>query len=397
MGMTAEQWLAALAAAGIPAFHCRRVDTRLTIISRTPEFVGVMQALAGRLDERTLLSRLDTQWPAMTAEGHFTISAAHDPEWKCVLQSLDSDEHGHLGILSLPAAWQEPTDAFFSIVENLPDVVTRFDREFRCRYANPPMANLTGIPIESRLGKNQYEVGTSDELAGAFQATYQQVFDTGEPVELEFDYHGTTGLRHYLGRATPEFDHDGRAQTVLSVVRDITEVKRLQHQLEQLAGTDPLTSLLNRRSFVARLDTELERVRRDQGDLSLLMLDLNNFKQINDRFGHVGGDRVLEAVGRILLAENDSHQIAARLGGDEFCVVLIDTDESMARQVAERIGQRVSDISLDSPEPIGVSVSVGVATAGEQDTTALDLLSRVDMLMYQVKFGSAGEAPGDCR
>jgi diguanylate cyclase (GGDEF)-like protein/PAS domain S-box-containing protein len=397
MGMSAEQWLAALAAAGVPAFHCHRTDTGLTIVSRTPEFVGVMQALAGRLDERTLLTRLDAQWPATAGDGPFTIAAAHDPEWQCALQSLDSDEGDHLAILSLPAAWQEPTDAFFSIVEHLPDVITRFDREFRYQYANPPMARLTGIAHETRLGRTQYEVGTSSELAGAFQAIYQQVFDTGEPAELEFDYPGTTGLRHYLGRATPEFDHEGQVQTVLSVVRDITEVKRLQHQLEQLAGTDPLTSLLNRRSFVAQLGAELERARREQGDLSLLMLDLNNFKQINDRFGHVAGDQVLEAVGRILLEETDSRHIAARLGGDEFCVALIDVGEPAAQQAAERIGQRISAIALHSGEPAGVSVSVGVATAGESDTTALDMLARVDMLMYRVKFGSADETNTDGR
>ncbi|WP_431233372.1 sensor domain-containing diguanylate cyclase [Mycolicibacterium psychrotolerans] len=397
MGLSANRWLAALAAAGVPAFHCRRADDGLTIVSRTPEFVGVMQALAGRLDECSLLSQLDDQWPPTDGDGPFTVAAAHDPAWQCALQPLDGDEHDHLAILSLPEAWQEAGDAFFSIVENLPDVVTRFDREFRYRYANPPMARLTGIPHETRLGRTQYEVGTSDELAGAFQSTYQQVFDTGEPVELEFDYAGPTGLRHYLGRATPEFDHDGQVQTVLSVVRDITELKRLQHQLEQLAGTDPLTSLLNRRSFVARLDTELARVRREQAQLSLLMLDLNNFKQINDRFGHAGGDQVLEAVGRILLSETDSHRIAARLGGDEFCIALIDTDEAVARTVAQRIGESVGNIALDSAEPIGMSASVGVAGADQQDTTALDLLARVDKLMYQVKFGGADETGSSCR
>ncbi|MCV7348459.1 sensor domain-containing diguanylate cyclase [Mycolicibacterium rhodesiae] len=395
--MSANRWLAALAAAAVPAFHCRRADDGVAIVSRTPEFVGVMQALAGRLDERSLLERLTDQWPTSGADAPFTIAAAHDPPWQCALQPLDGDADDHLAILSLPAAWQEPNDAFFSIVENLPDVVTRFDREYRYRYANPPMARLTGIPHETRLGRTQYEVGTSDELAGAFQSTYQQVFDTGEPVELEFDYPGPSGLRHYLGRATPEFDHEGRVQTVLSVVRDITELKRLQHQLEQLAGTDPLTSLLNRRSFVARLDTELARVRRERGELSLLVLDLNNFKRINDRFGHAGGDQVLEAVGRILLSENDSHHIAARLGGDEFCVALVDTGEAAARKVAQRIDECVSNIMLDGAEPIGVSVSVGVAVADQQDTTALDLLARVDKLMYQVKFGSADETGSEGR
>lgn len=386
---SADQWLATLTAAGVPAFLCRRTPTGIEIVSRTAEFMGVMQTLAGRLDERSLLSRLAEQWPS-AGDGASVVSANGQPAWRCVLESVADQPDDYLAILQLTE--QDPNDAFFTIVENLPDVVTRFDRQFRCLYANPPMAALTGIPTEARLGRTQHEVGTSDTLATAFKAVYQQVFDTGEPVELEFDYLGTTGLRHYLGRATPEFDLDGRVQTVLSVVRDISEVKILQLQLEQLARTDPLTSLLNRRSYTARLDTELDRVQRGQGGFSLMMLDLNNFKYINDRFGHVVGDRVLETVGRILTEEIRAQDVAARLGGDEFSVALIDTDAAGAGEVARRIGQRVSNIADDDGQPLGVSVSVGVAAAGDQDATALDLLARVDMLMYQVKFGGEDEA-----
>ncbi|AQT81330.1 hypothetical protein B1R94_21870 [Mycolicibacterium litorale] len=391
---SADQWLATLTAAGVPAFLCRRTTTGIEIVSRTPEYMGVMQTLAGRLDERAVLGRLQAQWPSAD-DGVSVVSASGDPAWQCVLQSVADQPDDQLAILRLPE--RDPNDAFFTIVENLPDVVTRFDREFRCLYANPPMAALTGIPTEARLGRTQHEVGTSSALATAFQAAYQQVFDTGQPVELEFDYLGTTGLRHYLGRATPEFDLEGQVQTVLSVVRDISEVKRLQLQLEQLARTDPLTSLLNRRSYTARLGIELDRVQRGQGGFSLLMLDLNNFKYINDRFGHLAGDRVLETVGRILTEEIRAQDVAARLGGDEFSVALIDTDATGAAEVARRIGQRVSTITDESGQPLGVSVSVGVAAADQQDGSALDLLARVDMLMYQVKFGGENEADGTGR
>lgn len=389
-----DQWLATLTLAGVPAFLCRRTDIGVEIVSRTTEFMGVMQALSGRLDERAILARLHAQWPS-TEDGPSTISGDGDPAWQCLLQSVASRPGDHLAILQLPERTSD--DAFFTIVENLPDVVTRFDREFRCQYANPAMGALTGVRPETRLGRTHGEVGTSEELAVAFQAAYQQVFDTGEPVELEFSYIGTTGLRHYLGRATPEFDLDGQVQTVLSVVRDISEVKRLELQLEQLARTDPLTSLLNRRSFTSRLGAELDRVHRGQGGFSLLMLDLDNFKDINDRFGHVAGDRVLTSVSQILTDEISDQDVAARLGGDEFSVALIDTDAAVAGDVARRIGQRVRNIADGSGQPIGVSVSVGVAAADAQDITALDLLARVDRLMYQAKFGGEGESDGTKR
>lgn len=351
--------------------------------------MAIMQRLSGEIDEKALLDRLADQWSVRAEGGPFTISASRAPVWQCVLQAVDA--HGdHLAILRLPDEWQAPDDAFFTMVENLPDVVTRFDRDYRCQYANPPMATLTAVPRAARHGKTHGEVGTSEELGTAFQRAYQQVFDTAEPVELEFSYNGTTGLRHYLGRATPEFDHEGRVRTVLSVVRDISEVKKLEQQLDLLSRTDPLTALLNRRSFTARLGTELERVQRGEGLLSLLMLDLNNFKDINDRFGHLAGDRVLKAMARILTEETGSAHACARLGGDEFCVALIDTDAAAARDVATRIGQRVNSITHADGQPIGVSVSVGVAEADARDATAVDLLSRVDILMYEVKSGGIG-------
>ncbi|GAY18884.1 GGDEF domain-containing protein [Mycobacterium sp. shizuoka-1] len=384
--VSAEQWLAALALAGVPAFHCRGSSGGIEIVARTPGFMAALQGLAGRLDERTLLSRLQSH-TAQSGEIPVVIASDDAPGWRCVLHPVDGQPDEHLAILNLPAQWGTSDDAFLTIVENLPDVVTRYDREFRCRYANPAIGAITGVPAESRIGKTYTETGAAAALATSFEAAYQRVIDTGEPVEVEFDYEGPTGLRHYLGRAAPEFDRDGQVESILSVVRDISDVKRLQHQLEQLARTDPLTSLLNRRSFTARLGTELDRVQRGHGGFSLLLLDLNNFKFINDRFGHVAGDRVLETVARILTDETRSHDVAARLGGDEFCVALIDTDAAGAAETARRIAERVSAIVDDTGRTLGVSVSVGVAAAEAGDATALDLLARVDMLMYQAKLG----------
>ncbi|WP_328352044.1 GGDEF domain-containing protein [Mycobacterium sp. NBC_00419] len=350
--------------------------------------MAVMQAASGRLDERSLLARLDDQWSSAVCAVPFTIAAADEPAWQCTIHAVDAEQRDHLAILRLPEELSSPTDAYFTIVENLPDVVIRYDDALRCLYSNPALAEYTGIPSRARLGKTIPEMGDV-AITGDLEAGYRRALDTGQPVEVEFHYAGPSGLHHYVGRATPEFDHEGRVQTILSVVRNITEVRRLQHQLEQLARTDPLTSLLNRRSFIARLDTELDRIRQGQGGFSLLMLDLDNFKQINDRYGHVVGDRVLQAVGRILTEETGSHDVAARLGGDEFCVALIDSDAARSRDIAERIGQRIGNITDDDGHPVGVSVSSGLAVADEQNLTALDLLSRVDMLMYQVKFRSS--------
>lgn len=386
-GISAEQWLAALSAAGVPAFQCRRADTGLTIVSRTPEFVGVMQILSGQLDERTLLTQLDAGWPTVVGDAPFVLSAHPDPGWRCVVRTVDDSPDDYLVILRLPDTIRLVNNAFFTIVENLPDVVTRYSRDFRCLYANPAIGEATGIPAATRFGKTYAQTGASREVTDAFEAAYQRVLDTGQPVEVEFDYVGPQGRRYYLGRATPEFDTGGHVQSILSVVRDITQIKLLQHQLEQLAHTDPLTSLLNRRSFAERLGAALDRVRAGRGELTVLMLDLDNFKTVNDQFGHQAGDRVLESVGRILIEETRPIDVTARLGGDEFCAALVDTGVAEAQAIAEQIGRRVSEILLEDGRSAGVSASVGVAAADGQDEGVLDLLARVDNVMYRAKFG----------
>ncbi|MEZ0358215.1 diguanylate cyclase [Mycobacterium sp. SA01] len=384
---SAREWLSLLATAGVPAFHVCRTPDGLSIVRRTPEFVGVMQVLSGRLDEPSLLARLHSAWPAVVGDAPFVISEQQSPGWRCVVRAVDDGPCDYLVILRWPEEIQLVNNAFFTLVENLPDVVTRYSRDFRCLYANPAISRVTGIPAETRFGKTYADTGAPREVTREFVGAYQQVLETGQPVEIEFDYDGPEGLRHYLGRAAPEFDNSGRVNSILSVVRDITQVKRLQHELEQLAHTDPLTSLLNRRSFAEQLTEALERVRGGRQELAVLMLDLDNFKSINDQFGHLAGDRVLEAVSQILVEETRATDLVARLGGDEFCAALIDTGLGPAQAVAERIGRRVSEISLDSVGKLAVNASVGVVAAEEQDVNVLDLLARVDSVMYRVKFG----------
>ncbi|WP_422746170.1 sensor domain-containing diguanylate cyclase [Mycobacterium sp. WMMD1722] len=394
--MAPHEWLNSLAAAGVAAFRCRRDDTGVVILERTADFFRVMHALTDHLDERHLLSELDRGWPAPGAESPLVISGT-DPAWKCVVHRADEPPDTAVCIMAMPEGLDDHHDAFFTIVENLPDVVTRHDRQFRYVYVNPAIEAATGVSAEARIGKDHRETGTPEELVTTFQSIYRQVFETGEPAEAEFDYTGVSGLRHYSGWAVPEPDHDGRVNTVLAIVRDITELKRLQYELEQLAQTDPLTSLLNRRSFVDRVEPALERVRAGTGRLHMLMIDIDNFKEINDRLGHGAGDRVLEAVGRSLLTETPFPHVAARLGGDEFCVALFDVDASTVPDFVDRIAARIAQLDVGGSSDTPVRVSIGHAAADPSDGDVPHLLGRVDALMYDVKFHRARpdhEAPG---
>ena len=155
---------------------------------------------------------------------------------------------------------------------------------------------------------------------------------------------------------------------------------RLLAQLAELAGTDELTGCAVRRVLRQRTEEEIERALRTNGPLSLLMIDVDQFKEINDNYGHVVGDRVLATIGRVLLDHVRPFDVASRLGGDEFAVLLPETDSGGAVQVAERIFR-----SLASLTEVPVTLSIGVSSLDGSMPTIERLFDEADMALYQVK------------
>jgi diguanylate cyclase (GGDEF)-like protein/PAS domain S-box-containing protein len=376
--------MAWLAAANVPAFMCHRDGDRIDIVSRTPEFASIADAHTGQFDEHALLAQLDSVWPA--SGGSPAVTTLGDtPDWQCVLQAADDPPTRCVGIVRYTTTDQRYNDAFFTTVETLPDIVSRLDRNHRHLYINPTIERVTGYPAQAFIGKSKRELGLSEQLVRVWEPLVDKVFDTAQPAEQEDELPTMNGPRHFLTRVVPEFGPDGELHTVLSTSHDITELKSLQWQLELLARTDALTSLLNRRGLVERVEVELPRVRRGEGRLSLLLLDVDDFKSINDRFGHLAGNNVLIAIGEVLQQEIGNNDFAARLGGDELCVGLVDTNDAEAEAAVARIRLRITNLGANERCPCGVSVSIGLTTVNEQDHSVSDLLTRADQLMYRDK------------
>lgn len=173
---------------------------------------------------------------------------------------------------------------------------------------------------------------------------------------------------------------------VLSVTAALNRSHIERHQqsllaaLGDLASTDELTGCTVRRVLRQRTEQEIERALRSGSPLSLLMIDIDRFKDVNDNFGHVVGDRVLAAVGRILLDNVRTFDVASRLGGDEFSLLLPETDDTGAVAVAERIFR---DLAGEGEVP--VTLSIGVSTLNRSYPTAERLFDEADMALYQVK------------
>jgi diguanylate cyclase len=181
-----------------------------------------------------------------------------------------------------------------------------------------------------------------------------------------------------------------RTETLVTYKQRLEEANT---ELLNLSITDPLTGLLNRRKFEEVLVNEVARARR-YGPLSLLMIDLNLFKQVNDRYGHQAGDEMLKGVAQLLKSSCRDTDACARLGGDEFAVILPHTDSAAAEVVRNRILKQASHTSVPvGGQELPMSLSIGMASLVEA-RDAVTLVAAADADMYRVKEATRGPLVG---
>ncbi len=174
---------------------------------------------------------------------------------------------------------------------------------------------------------------------------------------------------------------------MIGVVQDITERKEMEQRLEHEARTDALTGCATRRHFMEQANLELARVRRYGGKLSMLMLDLDHFKRINDSYGHHAGDLTLQKLAQVCHGVLRQEDVGGRLGGEEFAVLLVETSKASAHEVAERLRQAIAaaEVPLEDGSCVHFTTSIGVATAEPEDSNIEALIKRADQALYQAK------------
>jgi len=254
----------------------------------------------------------------------------------------------------------------------------------------------------NRAGLDMIEADFEDQVLGqcvadivapqhrdAFNALNERVI-RGESGTLEFEINGLKGGHRWLDtHAVPMRDVDGQITGLLGVTRDITRRKKVEQDLEQLAQTDFLTNLTNRRHFMTLAEQELSRTIRYGGPLSVLMMDIDHFKTINDTYGHKTGDLALQRFAGLCRQALRDIDVIGRVGGEEFAVVLPQTDGARALEVAERLRKAIADaaVALDQGLPLRFTISIGMATLAETSTNLDTLLSQADEALYAAKNG----------
>ncbi len=184
------------------------------------------------------------------------------------------------------------------------------------------------------------------------------------------------------------------ARTMANEAAMALENAWLYEDARKLADRDPLTGFANHRYLHERLGEEVIRAQRGRQPLSLLMLDLDDFKLVNDTFGHLFGDRVLTWTAELIRSTLRASDLPARYGGDEFAVILPETDAAEARVVAERILEAFRERSFVGEQrgPVPIALSIGVATFPTDGRTATELIEAADAALYRVKRAGGHEA-----
>lgn len=185
-------------------------------------------------------------------------------------------------------------------------------------------------------------------------------------------------------RLGPFRAHSGEIIGCLAMALDITDRKKTEEQALFQARHDALTGLANYREFMDRLEREVRRAERSHHSFTLLLLDLDELKRINDLQGHLAGNRALKQLATVMKEHCRATDLAARYGGDEFAVLLIDSDRGMAENVASRIERR---LRAGSEKPV-LGVSIGVGVYPDDGRTAAELIEAADQRLYKRKKSS---------
>ncbi len=291
------------------------------------------------------------------------------------------------------------------ILQDIDTGLMVLDRAYKVKLWNAFMENHSGVTSANIIGKPLFgvfpdlprewlkrKIDTVFKLNNRVFCNWQQ-----RPYLMRFDsYRPITGGAEFMYQNLSLFplpSLTGEVGYVCLMIHDVTdiamdelELQKANEQLKALSRTDGLTGLLNRRSWEELLEQEFSRCRRNRKASSLVMFDIDHFKQVNDNYGHPAGDEVIRSIARTLIQTKRSTDQAGRYGGEEFAVILLDTDEVEARIFCERLRRSVESLEIrHDQQTIRCTISLGVACLPEDADNCKEWIEAADRALYHAK------------
>lgn len=280
----------------------------------------------------------------------------------------------------------EQHNVLFSAVEQNPCTIIITDTRGNIQYVNHKFAQLTGYTPEEVLGHNARILKSGERSEDEYKRMWYTIA-SGMEWHGEFRNKKKTGELYWVhATLSPVRDSNGVVTHFLAVIEDINDRKHLETKLTTMAERDPLTNLFNRRRFEEELEGWLAQAKRYTIHGALLFIDLDNFKHINDTFGHYTGDKVLKTVARTLQKRLRYTDTLARLGGDEFAIILQHANIGQAQLIAKDILDLMKDNTEGNEWKYpAVTASIGIALFPEHSASLETLIAYADLAMYNAK------------
>jgi diguanylate cyclase (GGDEF)-like protein/PAS domain S-box-containing protein len=281
---------------------------------------------------------------------------------------------------------KERNEVLSTIMKSAGDAIIMLDDSGKVTFWNPVAERILGYSEEEIIGKDLHMFMIQDmRLYEAYREAFKRFRSTekgsvvGKTVEMKTRHKNGYEIDVELSLSAVKIKDAWHA---IGIIRDISERKRFEELLYRQSITDPLTNIYNRRFFMQMLEQEIERTKRNKKPFSLVMFDLDHFKNINDRFGHAAGDIVLRSVADTVKGRIRKTDYFARWGGEEFIILLPETSLNNAVELAEELREQISTMELQG---IGdVTASFGVTEYSDTDTIDTVLI-RVDNMLYEAK------------
>ncbi len=281
----------------------------------------------------------------------------------------------------------EDSDYHFQLLaENIQDLITLIDRRGIIIYTSPSYNTVLGHDHEEYQGKHYlYKVYEQDW--SHVDEIFNEALRNGDKFTVRFrQYNSADELKWSESHGTPVFDHQNQLKHIVVVTRDISIQMAYEKELQHYANHDSHTGVPNRRYFQQYLQQTLQELKEKKTKVTVIIFDIDNFKQINDQYGHdVGDDVILEFSKRIKQCIG-MNGIVARFGGDEFVAVLPDIMESSSiYELVKKIRNRINSSWKINHHILKVTTSIGIAITSDKNDTPLTMIKKADMALYDAK------------
>jgi len=267
--------------------------------------------------------------------------------------------------------------------ENPSDLICELDRNCRFVYASANFRNMLHYKPAALLGRDMLELLHEEDARAVFAEVERLMVKEGSS-RLLFRFRDARGEWRWLDSSVKAYRTAAGSERAILISRDVTEQRQAEEQRTLLAARDPATMLFTKQYLVERLIEAID-VARHRAPGALVYIDLDNFKQINDRCGHMGGDRLIVAVANLLHEAAPANSVVSRYGGDEFVLLLADTHLERAIRAAEAIREKLAGYSfVEGEERFAVSASVGVVGV-DGSLNSRELLSQANAACASAK------------